>query len=142
MHRLTALLLEVRRQEEGFSMTELMVVLVIIGVLTLLALPRFMNVATRAKMSEAKMMLRQVHALQKSYYMEHDVYAQDLVPLQFEPTPLVTDGGTARYRIAIEQAQGAAFVATATSVVDFDKDGALNVWQVDQDGTITERTPD
>ena len=87
------------------------------GVLTLLALPRFMNVATRAKMSEAKMMLRQVHALQKSYYMEHDVYAQDLVPLQFEPTPLVTDGGTARYRIAIEQAQGAAFVATATSVV-------------------------
>ncbi len=130
------------RCEEGFSMTELMVVLVIIGILTLLALPRFMSVATRAKMSEAKMMLRQVHALQKSYYMEHDVYARELPLLAFEQTPLVIDGGTARYLIAIEKAEGAAFLATATSVVDYDKDGEMNVWQVDQEGVVTERTPD
>lgn len=130
------------KQEEGFSMTELMVVLVIIGILTLLALPRFMNVTTQAKMSEAKMMLRQVHALQKSYYFEHDNYAADVALLQFEQPPLITDGGTARYRVAVESAEGAAFVATATSVVDFDKDGVMNVWQVDQEGRITERTPD
>lgn len=129
-------------REEGFSLTELMVVLVIIGILALLALPRFMSITTRAKMSEAKMMLKQVHAFQKSYYFEHDAYAADLAALRFEQVPLITDGGTARYQIAIENAEGASFVATATSVVDFDKDGTYNVWQVDQDGTIAERTPD
>ena len=137
-----AILRALFHDEEGFSMTELMVVLVIIGTLTLLALPRFMSVATRAKMSEAKMMLRQVHALQKSYYMEHDVYASTLEALQFEQVPLVTDGGTARYQIAVEEARDSAFVATATSVVDFDKDGTMNVWKVDQGGVIEESTPD
>lgn len=133
---------ELMREEDGFSLTELMVVLVIIGILALLALPRFMNVTTRAKMSEAKMMLKQVHALQKAYYFEHDLYAADLATLRFEHTPLITDGGTARYQIGIESAEGFAFIATATAVVDFDKDGEMNVWEVNQDGVIAERTPD
>lgn len=123
-------------------MTELMVVLVIIGILALLALPRFMNVTTSAKMTEAKIMLRQVHALQRAFYFEHDTYAPDVATLRFEQAPLVTDGGTARYRIAIEQVDAATFVATATSVVDYDKDGVFNVWEVNQEGVITERTPD
>lgn len=130
------------REEDGFSLTELMVVLVIIGILALLALPRFMNVTTNAKMSEAKMMLKQVHSLQKTFYFEHDVYAPDLMTLRFEPSPLITDGGTARYLIAIESVEAYRFVATATAVVDYDKDGIFNVWQVDQDGQILERTPD
>lgn len=128
--------------EDGFSMIELMVVLVIIGILTLLALPRFTNVAVRAKMSEARMMLRQVHTLQKAYVFEHDAYTADLAALAFEQTPLVTEGGTARYRLAVERVEGQTFVATATAVVDFDQDGVFNVWMVDQDGVLTERTPD
>ena len=47
--------------EAGFSLTELLVVLVIIGILALLAIPRFLNVTTKAKTSEAKLMLRNVH---------------------------------------------------------------------------------
>ena len=53
--------------QSGFSMTELMVVLVIIGVLTLLALPRLMPLVTRAKTTEAKLMLKQVYTLEKSF---------------------------------------------------------------------------
>ncbi len=129
-------------QEDGFSMTELMVVLVIIGILTLIALPRFMNMATRAKTTEAKMMLRTLHALMQSYYFEHDRYATDPVLVGFEQTPTVDDGGAARYVISIETAGEGQFVAVATAVVDFDKDGQLNVWEINQEGIVQERVPD
>jgi type IV pilus assembly protein PilE len=54
----------------GFSLTELMVVLVIIGILTLLALPRFSTVITRARMVEARTMLSHAHTLQQTYHYE------------------------------------------------------------------------
>ena len=123
-------------------MTELMVVLVIIGILTLIALPRFMNMTTKAKTTEAKMMLRNTHALMQAYYFEHDQYTNDLVLIGFEQAPTVENAGTARYTISIEVAEGAEFIALATAVVDFDKDGQFNVWEVNQHGIITERTPD
>ena len=128
--------------EEGFSLTELMVVLVIIGILALLALPRFTSITTKAKAAEAKQMLSLVHTLQESYRLEYDLYASNLAQTGFEPSLLITDGGTARYAISIEDASPASYIAVATSVVDFDKDGVFNVWQVDESGRISERTPD
>lgn len=129
-------------EEAGFSLPELLIALVIIGILALLALPRFFNVTTRAKMTEAKMMLKQVYTLQEAYSYEYDRYATDLEALGFEQARLITEGGTARYLIAIEEAEGGRFVATATAVVDFDKDGTFNVWEVDEQGVIRQRVPD
>ncbi len=130
------------KEEDGFSMTELMVVLVIIGILTLLALPRFMNITTKAKMTEAKMALKQIHALEQAHFFEYDTYTTDLAAIGYEQNATVENGGTARYVLSIEVAEGPNMIAIATSVVDFDKDGIFNVWQVDQDGIVTERTPD
>ncbi len=128
--------------QQGFSLTELMVVLVIIGILALLAIPRFTNVATKAKTTEAKTMLKQVHTLQSSYHFEYDMYSESLPNIGFEQVALISDGGTARYLIHIERADAAGYVVVATSVVDFDKDGVFNVWHVDQSGRIVERIPD
>lgn len=134
-------LLDLRR-EDGFSMTELMVVLVIIGILTLIALPRFMSMTTKAKTTEAKTALRHTHALMQSYYFEHDRYASDLALIGYEQPATVEAGGSARYVVTVESAADGQFVAIATAVVDFDKDGQFNVWQVNQDGLVSERTPD
>ena len=123
-------------------MTELMVVLVIIGILTLIALPRFTNMTTRAKTTEAKTMLRNVHALMQSYYFEHDRYPADLLMVGFEQTPTVDQGGNARYLVSLEAVEGGGFIAAATAVVDFDKDGQFNVWEVGPEGIVRERVPD
>lgn len=130
------------KDEQGFSLTELMVVLVIIGILALLAIPRFTNVATKAKATEAKTMLKQVHTLQSSYHFEYDAYTENLAAIGFEQVALVPDGGSARYLLSVESADPVGYVVMATAVVDFDKDGVFNVWQVDQTGRIMERTPD
>lgn len=123
-------------------MTELMVVLVIIGVLTLLALPRLMPLVTRAKTTEAKLMLKQVYTLEKSFKYEHDVYSTSLIDIGFEQETLVTDGGQARYRVEILTADEKSFSAQATAVVDFNNNGTLNVWITDQTGAIGEKVPD
>ena len=130
------------RGKEGFSMVELMVVLVIIGVLVLLALPKLRPVVTKAKTTEAKLMLKQVYTLEQSYKFEHDRYSQSLPDVGFEQEKLTTEGGQARYKIEIVSADEKGFSAQATSIVDFNNNGVFNVWIVDETGAIKEKVPD
>jgi len=128
--------------EAGFSLTELMVVLVIIGVLVLLALPKLLPLVTRAKTTEAKLMLKQIYSLEQSYKFEHDRYSAATPEIGFEQNKLVSEGGQARYRIDVTSADETTFVALATSIVDFNGNGSFNVWIVDQTGAIKEKVPD
>ncbi len=130
------------KDESGFSLTELLVVIVIIGVLASLAIPKFLSVITKAKTTEAKLMLKQLYNLQESYYLEKDTYGNNLATVGFEQEKLVTDGGQARYKLDIVEASGTQFLAYATAVVDFDKDGVLNKWQINSNGELKENTPD
>lgn len=134
--------LKILNREDGFSLTELLVVLVIIGILILLALPRLMPVVTKAKTTEAKLNLKQVYMLQKSYKFENDKYSAALEEIGYEQETLVSNGGNARYKIEIAQSELNTFKATATAVVDFDNDGTFNVWEVTENGVIKEAVPD
>ncbi|MCF8355211.1 MAG: type II secretion system protein [Melioribacteraceae bacterium] len=131
-----------QNSELGFSLTELMVALVIIGVLVLLALPRLMPLVTKAKSTEAKLNLKQVHMLQKAYKFEYDRYSKELSAIGYEQEELISSGGSARYKIEIVSADEKSYKATATSVVDFDDDGTFNIWEVTDKGNIKEIIPD
>jgi type IV pilus assembly protein PilE len=131
-----------RKDESGFSLTELMIVLVIIGILVLLALPKLLPVVTKAKTTEAKLMLKQVQMLEQAYKYERDRYSPQLAEIGFEQEKLVSQGGQARYRVEIMNADERGFQAQATAVVDYDNDGTFNVWVVDQTGVVNEKVPD
>jgi type IV pilus assembly protein PilE len=131
-----------RKDESGFSLTELMIVLVIIGILVLLALPKLLPVVTKAKTTEAKLMLKQVQMLEQAYKYERDRYSPQLAEIGFEQERLVSQGGQARYRVEITNADERGFQAQATAVVDYDNDGTFNVWVVDQTGVVNEKVPD
>jgi prepilin-type N-terminal cleavage/methylation domain-containing protein len=62
------------KKQNGFSLVELMVVIVIMGILASLAIPRFMGVTDKAKLSEFKPVLKQAITLYKAYYQEHETY--------------------------------------------------------------------
>ena len=119
-----------------------MVVLVIIGVLVLLALPKLLPLVTKAKTTEAKLMLKQVYTLEQSYKFEHDTYSKLANEIGFEQEKLLSEGGQARYKIDITSASEKGFTAVATSTVDFNGNGTFNIWSVDESGVIKETVPD
>ncbi|HKG07803.1 MAG TPA: type II secretion system protein [Pedobacter sp.] len=128
----------------AYTLTEILVVLVIIGILVLLALPNLMPLITKAKSTEAKMQLEHAHQMEKAYFYEHSKYSNNLVEIGFTQEKLTTDGGDgkANYRLEVVSASPTAFLVRATAVVDFDGDGTFNVWEIDQEKNLKETTQD
>ncbi|KQR70889.1 type IV pilin protein [Pedobacter sp. Leaf176] len=129
---------------DAYTLTEILIVLVIIGILVLLALPNLMPLITKAKTTEAKLQLEHLAKLEQSYFYEHSRYSNDLAELGFIQEKLSSDGqdGKANYKIEVTGASNNTFSAKATAVADFDGDGVYNVWQIDQDKNLKEVTPD
>ena len=127
---------EVIDNEDGFSLTELLIVLAIIGILIMIAVPIYQNVTTRAKTTEAKTQLAFLHTLQRVYKLEHDTYTDNFEALGFEHEKMITEGGRARYLIQVEEITPGTYTATATSIIDFDNDGVFNKWQVTEEGNV------
>jgi len=132
------------KKVKAYTLTEILVVLVIIGILVLLALPNLLPLITKAKSTEAKMQLQHVQTLQKNYFYEKSKYSADLTEIGFIQEKLTTEGndGKANYRIEIVQSDNQGFLARATAVVDFDGDGTFNVWEIDQEQNLKEVTVD
>ena len=126
----------------AFSLPELLVVLIIIGILVLIALPNLMPLITKAKSTEAQQQLNFLHTLQQNNYYMYSRYSDSLEELGFEQSKLVPDGGQANYRIEITEASEKGYTATATSVVDFNGNGVYNVWEINQDKQLREATKD
>lgn len=129
---------------KAYTLTEILVVLCIIGILVFLALPNLLPLITKAKSTEAKLQLEYIQKLEKSYYYEHSKYSNSLTDIGFLQEKLTTDSkdGHANYRLEITNATTTGFTAKATAVVDFNGNGTFNVWEIDQDKNIKEVTPD
>lgn len=127
---------------KAFTLTELLVVLCIVGILILLALPNLMPLISKTKALEAQLQLEMVHKLEKSYFYLHSKYSEDLSDIDFEQIKLVTEDGAANYQIEIIEATTNSFTARATAVVDFDGDDIFNVWEIDQDKKLKQITKD
>lgn len=126
----------------GFTLTELLVTLVIVGILVLIAYPNLMPLISNAKSTEAKLQLEHVYNLEKSHFYMHSRYSTDLSEIGFEHEKLVSENGRANYKIEIITATNNSFKATATAITDFDGDGKYNVWEIDHDKNLKEPVKD
>lgn len=91
------------REKRGFTLVELMVVIVIIGILAALAIPRFLGATNKAKATEFKPVLKQIFTLQESYKMEKDAYGSTAAMIAFDaPT-----AGSPRFTYSILVGTGA-----------------------------------
>ncbi len=133
------------RSREGFTLIELMVVVVIIGILAALAIPRFMQATTKTKQAEAKSILKQIFVMEQAYRQEYNTYwGNGVTASAAAPTTMgrigVEIGSTARYTYSLVAATSA-FTATATSGI-LDDDAAVDTWTMNEQGVLTYMSDD
>lgn len=119
------------RDQRGFTLVELLVVVLIVAILAAIALPAFLSQRSRAQDVEAKAAVRTAQMAEEAYLADHDAYTSDLTELRaVEPalgegvaqTGLVVTapGGKPKaYTVAVTQAKtGVTFTLDRTASGD------------------------
>ncbi|MEP0827768.1 MAG: prepilin-type N-terminal cleavage/methylation domain-containing protein [bacterium] len=128
------------KSSKGFTLIELMIVVVIVGILTAMAIPRYFNVVTKNKQAEAKMILKQIYTNERTYRQQGSGYyipgaaASASNPAAFQQI-WVSIMASSRYTYTIT-GNANSFTATATSSI-LDDDATVDVWTIDNFGTLT-----
>lgn len=127
-----------KHKVKGNSLSEILIVLCIIGILIYLVLPNQASVVVKAKSLEAQNMLNMVYSLEKSYFFRYSKFSDSFDEIGFEQEATIDIGGQAVYKIEIIESTLNSFKARATSLQDFDGDGAFNTWEIDQNRILKE----
>ena len=140
------------RNRYGFSLTELMIVVAIIGILAVIAIPNFLKYQARAKQSEAKANLVAIHTSEMAHFAEKNAYVDDFNAIGFAVTGssqlyyyelgrsssgTLPPGCTAS---TLDNVSDTGFTAAATANID--GDSTCDVWTIDENKTLLNVTND
>ncbi len=75
------------KNRKGFTLLELIIVVIVIGILASIALPRFIRVAERARMAEAKSILDALRSSQMRYAAQWNAYTGNIALLDTPAPP-------------------------------------------------------
>ncbi|GAG47841.1 unnamed protein product, partial [marine sediment metagenome] len=121
--------------KNGFTLTELIVVVVILGILATLAIPNFFKVMENTKAKEAVASLHQIRAGEHIYRYEENAYwpsgAGDNAAINAQLNLSLDTGAERNWDYSIT-ADASTFTATATRIGK----AADNTITIDEDGEI------
>ena len=95
------------RPRAAFTLVELLVVVMIIGILAAIAIPKFHGSQGKANAAALRSDLRNLAVAEEAYYFEQKTYSDDTAALKYRPSPGVT--------VSISMPAIGAWAATATN---------------------------
>jgi type IV pilus assembly protein PilE len=115
----------IRRPPSGFTLIELSVVLVVIGILASLAVITYNKYANKARFTQAQSALKHLQKTEMIFFSENERYADNLVLLDFDPAKYNF------YTISVTlDNTGMDFTGSATGVGAMKRD----LWTIGRDG--------
>jgi prepilin-type N-terminal cleavage/methylation domain-containing protein len=75
------------RTRRGFTLIEMLIVVVIIGVVAAIAIPKFNNTKSKSNAATLRSDLRNIASAQEAYFFEHSAYASSPSLLKVNPSP-------------------------------------------------------
>jgi type IV pilus assembly protein PilE len=107
------------RHRRGFTLLELMIVLVVMAILAAIAFPSYTKYGYRARRTDGQKLLMSIASAQERYYALHNAYA-DLATIGYATTTTATSEAgyyTASVNVtAVSSLDAQAYTATATPV--------------------------
>ncbi len=73
-----------KKQKKGFTLVELIIVTVIIGILSIISLPIYQSYVEKARFTEAFSLLRAIADANTHYYLEHGTWCDDIRELDVQ----------------------------------------------------------
>lgn len=117
----------------GVTLTELIVVVVMLGIIVTVAYPNYRDFVARAKRNEARAALLQIATNQERFYLNNDTYTLDLATLG---VTAVTETGA--YNITVGSNDLArTFFATATYTLGGNEALDCPTFRIDASGAKT-----
>ena len=90
-----------KQGEKGFTLVELLVVIIIIGILAAIALPNFLNQGAKAKQTEARQNVGQHNRVQTVFRSENSSFASSFDLLAMGTLSGTATAGTTNYSYAL-----------------------------------------
>ena len=113
------------RNKKGITLIELMIVVVIIGILAAIAIPRFSATGVKTRQSEAKQVLKQAFTLLMAYRQEYTTFDCGTGAIGF------SSPATRKYKYSFTELSGNYFKVIASTQTNLDKDAMGDIWYID-----------
>lgn len=119
------------RWERGFTLIELMIVVVIVAILAAIAFPSYQRYVLRSHRVEAQSVLSEAAARQERYYSQNNAYASTAAALNMTSNVSALQ----YYGLAISNVTATTYTLTATATGGQAKDAQCLSLSLDQAGT-------
>lgn len=124
----------------GFTLVELMVVIIIVGILAAVAIPKFLDASNKAKASEFPTQLTAIYTGEMAYNAENGSYCPDFSTLS--STGEVNISSTSKwFNYSLASPTTSTFTGTATVSVAFGSTGTSDNATIDQNNSKVATAP-
>lgn len=135
-----------RSRAAGFTLIELMIVVVIVGILLMIGLPSYQNQVLKTKRALGRAELQEVMSRQEQYFVNNRAYATTLADLGLDnpyyidadANNVASDSTRRIYQIALASATALAYTVTAVPQLAQAKDGLCGTLQITSTGVKSE----